>query len=110
MPRMHVPKGVLVELLQNVVNGSIVVDIPIMTRNHTIYVRGVGPVSAGAIQLATSSANGYPDTFSPLGTPVTVPANGEAHVTMSNTPLNCLKVSVSTPVTGGNAIVRYIGN
>lgn len=109
MPPMHIPKGVLVELLQDTVNGSVVVALPLNIVNHTVYIRGTGAVSGGAVQLASSSANGYSGTFAPIGTPVPVPANGETMVNIGPGVLNCLKVSFPTPVAGGTATVRYVG-
>ena len=110
MPPMHIPKGVLVELLQDVVNGSIVVALPLNIQHHTIYIRGNGTISAGTVQLASASANGYSQTFAPIGTAITVPANGETMVNFGPAVLNCLKVSFPVSVSGGTASIRYVGN
>jgi hypothetical protein len=106
---MSLQPGVLVQVLQDKTTGSIVLALPATIKHHAIYIRGVGAISAGAVQLGTSSANGYSGTFAPIGTPVTVPANGETVVNIGPAVLNCLKFSFSTPVAGGVASIYYFG-
>ncbi len=90
-------------------NGTVVMCSP-NVQEHTIYIRGNGTVSTGAIQLETASDPAYNGTWAPLGSPVTVTvAENVLNVTGK---LDALRARVSTTVTGsgGSVDVYYNGN
>lgn len=90
-------------------NGTIVMCSP-NVQEHTIYIRGNGTITAGAIQAETASDPAYSGTWAPLGSPVAVTA-GENVLNITGK-LDALRTRVSTVVTGtaGSVDCYYNGN
>lgn len=102
--------GVLTPILIDATVGFHVFSVPSAIKNHTFYVRGNGPVSAGAIQLRSASSPGYTGTFAPYSNPVLVYPDTERVVNIPQALFHALRVEVSTPIVGGTVTVFYKGD
>jgi len=104
-------RGVITTLLSAVTSGeSNPLVIPDSYSKHTFYIRGSNGVSAGAIQISTTSDPSYAGTWAPYSSPVTVVSNSEVVVNISAPSIfRAFKVTVSTPVVDGTVSVYYLG-
>lgn len=93
---------------QTAVAAGLAVAIPSTIKRHTFYIKGNGAVGAGAIQIRTADTPDYTGLWSPVGTPITVVANAEVHVSIEGV-FGALRADISTTVTVGTATVLYVG-
>ena len=99
------------ESLQSVATtgNGIALALPPSFRDHRVNIQGNGAVGAGAIQIETASVADYAGTWSPLGSPITVPADSQVDVNFSGV-FGAVRARISTTVTVGTVTVTYQGN
>jgi hypothetical protein len=77
--------------------------------NLTFYVVGNGAVSAGAVTLEESHDVNFAGAWTPIGTAVTVIANGVAVPTRFAGTAKAVRARITTTVTGGTVTVHLVG-
>jgi hypothetical protein len=95
-------------LIENLTTG---VGAPIDVRGISpisLYVRGNGAVSAGAVTLETAHDVAYAGTWAVVGAAQTVPSNGQLLFSTA-VALAAIRVRVSTNVVGGTVTVFCVG-
>ena len=102
--------GVLTPILIEVTDDFHVFSVPSAIKNHTFYVRGNGPVSAGSIQLRSASSPTYTGTFAPYSNPILVYPDTERVVNIPQALFHAIRVEVATPIVGGTVTVFYKGD
>lgn len=101
--------GVLVNLLSTVTTGtSAVIAIPAKFWNHTFFITGSSGISAGKVQIETSSLVNYSGTWFPIGSEQTLVASTQLVVTVAEVFL-FFRARVTTDVVGGTVSVDYLG-
>jgi len=111
MPPSAVAVGVLTPIIENATTGGYhIFSIPSAIKNHTFYIRGNGPVSAGAIQIRTASSPGYTGTFAPYGNPISIVSDSERVVNIPSALFHAVRVEVSGILVGGTVTVYYKGD
>jgi len=90
-------------------NGN-VLAIPSSFRHHTIIIKGIATVSAGAVQIETANEYDYSGTWAPIGGgPVTVVDASDIVINFEGI-FNFIRARVSTDITGGGTVtVNYTG-
>jgi hypothetical protein len=103
--------GVLTPILLDAITGAFhVFSVPSAIKNHTFYIRGNGPITAGSIQIRTASSPLYTGQFAPYGNPVPIAANAERVVNIPWALFHAIRVEVADGIFGGTVSVYYKGD